>query len=165
MSRQMRWCSSPIAHRYATKRGHSPTHPRDDRPIDSNLAAFITQQYFNETEDDKFVMAKGDVLCRTCYETAQKQFISQLSTVQNEKNELWDYNAMEMDHSRCLRKRIVSNVVEKSSDDISSDELSSSSQSSSEEMDDEDRKYHQNQSKSMLNEIFKIVGVSPIADM
>jgi hypothetical protein len=53
MSRQVPWCRSPEAHQDATRRGRSPTHPRGDRPIDSKLAAFMTQQYFENTGDDQ----------------------------------------------------------------------------------------------------------------
>ncbi|CAF3249875.1 unnamed protein product [Rotaria sp. Silwood2] len=165
MSGKVRWCSSPTAHRYATKTGLNPTYPRGNRPIASSLAAFITRQYFRETGDDKLMINEGDVLCRTCDETARKQFFSQLGAVHEEETELWDNNAMEVDYNGSLCKSLTSSEVEASSDDTSSDELSSSSLSSNEETTEEDRKYHESRQMSMLNEIFKIVDVSPIVDM
>ncbi|CAF4702435.1 unnamed protein product [Rotaria sp. Silwood2] len=165
MSGKVHWCSSPTAHRYATKTARNPTYIRGNREIVSSLAAFITRQYLRETGDDKLMMIEGDVLCRTCYETARKQFFSQLGAVHEEETELWDNNAMEVDYNGSLCKSLTLSEIEASSDDTSSDELSSSSLSSNEETTEEDRKYHQSRPMSMLNEIFKIVDVSPIVDM
>ena len=74
MSRQVPWCCSTEAHQDTTKRGRNPTHPFGDRSIDSKLAAFMTQQYFEETGDDQVVLLEDDRLWRTRYEKAMKQF-------------------------------------------------------------------------------------------
>ena len=128
MSRQVPWCRSPEAHQNATRRGRSPTHPRGDRPIDSKLAAFMTQQYFENTGDDQMVLTKGDCLCRTCYERAMKQFTS-------------------------------------NSSNLYSSSSSSSSESTDEEMAELDMHFEKNKSKEILNDIFRILGVSSITDL
>ncbi len=154
-----------MAHPNTTKIGRSPTHPRADRRIDSNLAAFITQQCLKETGDENLFVIEGDWLCRTCYEKAKKQFLSQVATEQKEENETRENDAMDVDYRRSKRQRVATNMIGLSLDDIPSDKLSSSSSSSNEEILEEDKKYHESQSKEMLNEIFKIVGLLPIIDV
>ena len=80
MPRQVPWCCVPGAHQDTTKRGRNSTHPLGDRLIDSKLAAFTTQHYFEETGGDEAALMEGDRLCRTCYEKAIKQFTSRSYT-------------------------------------------------------------------------------------
>ena len=169
MSCQIPWCCSPEAHQGTTKRGRNPAHPLGDRSIDSKLAAFITQQYFEETGDDQVVLLEGDRLCRTCYEKAMKQFTCRPYTRKVDKERDID-SSMEVDEKPTRFSSRTTKPIKLLSKDYSSSQYSSSSTSSASETTDEETaelkiQFEKNKSKDILNDIFRIVGVSSITDM
>ena len=50
MSRTVPWCCSPYAHQNDTRLGQNLTHPQGDRPLDPDVAEFLTRRYFERTE-------------------------------------------------------------------------------------------------------------------
>ena len=73
-----KWCAHPISHEGTRKSGPGALRPRGDRPIDNDLAAFITQEYYQADANVGFALSEGDLLCRTCYETESTRFHSSL---------------------------------------------------------------------------------------
>jgi hypothetical protein len=69
-----KWCAYPISHEGARKSGPGALRPRGNRPVDNDLAAFITQEYYQANANAGFVLSEGDLLCRTCYETESTRF-------------------------------------------------------------------------------------------
>lgn len=159
MSRRVPWCCSLESHQGATKRGKNPTHPIGDRSIDSTLAAWLTQQYFDNTGDDQLVLMEGDRLCRTCYEKAIQQVTKERDI------DSW----MEVDEKPTRRSSRTIKPVELLSKDNSynrySSSPSSSSESTNEEMAELELQFEKNKSKDILNDILRIVGIPPITDM
>ena len=74
-----KWCAHPISHQGARKSGPSALRSRGNRPIDNDLAAFITQEYYQANANVGFVLSEGDLLCRTCYETESTRFHTHLA--------------------------------------------------------------------------------------
>ena len=73
-----KWCAHPISHEGARKSGPGALRPRGNRPVDNDLAAFITQEYYQANANAGFVLSEGDLLCRTCYETESTRFHTHL---------------------------------------------------------------------------------------
>jgi hypothetical protein len=73
-----KWCAHPISHQGSRKSGPGALCPRGDRPIDNDLAAFITQEYYQADAIVGFALSEGDLLCRTCYETESTRFHTHL---------------------------------------------------------------------------------------
>jgi len=63
-----KWCAHPVSHQGARKSGPGALCPRGNRPIDNDLAAFITQEYYQADANVGFALSEGDLLCQTCYE-------------------------------------------------------------------------------------------------
>jgi hypothetical protein len=73
-----KWCAHPISHEGARKSGPGALRPRGNRPVDNDLAAFITQEYYQANANAGFVLSEDDLLCRTCYETESTRFHTHL---------------------------------------------------------------------------------------
>ena len=73
-----KWCAHPISHEGTRKSGPGALRPRGDRPIDNDLAAFITQEYYQADANVRFALSEGDLLCRTCYERESTRFHTHL---------------------------------------------------------------------------------------
>jgi hypothetical protein len=73
-----KWCAHPISHEGARKSGPGALRPRGNRPVDNDLAAFITQEYYQANANAGFVLSEGDLLCRTCYESESTRFHTHL---------------------------------------------------------------------------------------
>jgi len=78
-----KWCAHPISHEGARKSGPGALRPRGNRPVDNDLAAFITQEYYQANANAGFVLSEGDLLCRTCYETESTRFHTHLDVEVN----------------------------------------------------------------------------------
>ncbi len=78
-----KWCAHPISHQGARKSGPGALCPRGNRPIDNDLAAFITQEYYQADANVGFALSEGDLLCRTCYETESTRFHTHLDVKVN----------------------------------------------------------------------------------
>ncbi|CAF1540807.1 unnamed protein product [Adineta ricciae] len=73
-----KWCAHPISHQGSRKLGPGALCPRGDRPIDSDLDAFITQEYYQADAIVGFALCDGELLRRTCYETETSRFHTHL---------------------------------------------------------------------------------------
>ncbi|CAF1678064.1 unnamed protein product [Adineta ricciae] len=56
-----KWCAHPISHQGSRKSGPGALCPRGDRPIDSDLAAFITQEYYQADAIVGFALSEGEL--------------------------------------------------------------------------------------------------------
>ena len=56
------WCSHPIAHLGTTKIGPRPSHPKGDRKVDGELAAFIRESYNTISVEKMGSLQEGDFL-------------------------------------------------------------------------------------------------------
>jgi len=74
-----KWCAHPVSHQGARMSGPGALRPRGNRPIDTDLAAFITQEYYQANANVGFALSEGDLLCRTCYETESPRFHTHLA--------------------------------------------------------------------------------------
>ncbi len=82
-----KWCAHPISHQGARKSGPGALRPRGNRPIDNDLAAFITQEYYQANANVGFALSEGDLLCRTCYETESTRFHTHLAVADAKSRE------------------------------------------------------------------------------
>jgi hypothetical protein len=73
-----KWYAHPIAHQGARKSGPGALCPRGNRPVDNDLAAFVTQEYYQADANVGFALSEGDLLCRTCYERESTRFHTHL---------------------------------------------------------------------------------------
>ena len=100
-----KWCAHPVSHQGARKSGPGTLCPRGNRPIDNDLAAFITQEYYQADANVGFALSEGDLLCRTCYETESTRFHTHLA-VEDAKSREYDGK-----HPRRSRSSFCSSVL------------------------------------------------------
>jgi len=162
----VQWCTHPTSHHDCTKIDHKPTHPRGDRKVDGELAAFISESYRVSTGDEGILIQAGDLFCRTCYDKERSKFDSHLILQKStdEGNE-----SMDTDDQRPRRQRkTMSNMEFRSNLDFPLEEKaeSSCSQSSSEsETIDDEKRYNQEKTTHLLNQVFSVLNISQISDM
>jgi hypothetical protein len=65
----------PYAHQNETRLGQNPTHPQGDRPLDPDVAEYLTRRYFERTGNKQVVFNNDDRLCRTCYDNAKAHIL------------------------------------------------------------------------------------------
>ncbi len=58
-----KWCAHPISHQGARKSGPGALRPRGNRPIYNDLAAFITQEYYQANANVGFALSEAGLLC------------------------------------------------------------------------------------------------------
>jgi hypothetical protein len=69
-----KWCAHPISHEGARKSGPGALRPRGNRPVDNDLAAFITQEYYQANANAGFVLSEGDLLRAATAESIKQNF-------------------------------------------------------------------------------------------
>jgi hypothetical protein len=155
-----KWCARPISHQGAKKSGSGALRPRGNRPIDNDLAAFITPEYYQATVNVGFVLSEGDLLCRTCYETESTRFHTHWA-VEDAKSRESDGK-----HRRRSRSSFGSSVLaEVDALAVDSPVCSQLSAKSGSAADTAEMKYKLEQSKELLNQVFQILGIVKITDV
>jgi hypothetical protein len=155
-----KWCAPPISHQGARKSGPGALRPRGNRPIDNDLAAFITQEYYQANANVEFALFEGDLLCRTCYETESTRFYTHLA-VEDAKSRESDGK-----HPRRSSSRFYSSdLVEIHSITVNSPDFSPSSAGSGSMEETAEMEYKLEQSKELLNQVFQILGIAKIRDV
>jgi hypothetical protein len=155
-----KWCAHPIAHQGARKSGPGTLCPRGNRPIDNDLAAFITQEYYQADANVGFALSEGDLLCRTCYERESTRFHTHL--------DVEDAKSREADGKHPRRSNssfYSSDLVKVDAIAVDSPVFSPMSAESGSMADTAEMKYKLEQSKELLNQVFQILGIAKIRDV
>ena len=71
-----KWCAHPISHEGTRKSGPGALRPRGDRPIDNDLAAFITQEYYQVNANVGFSLSEDDLLRTTTAQSIKQSFFT-----------------------------------------------------------------------------------------
>ena len=142
-----KWC----AHQGARKSGPGALRPRGNRPIDNDLATFITQEYYQANANVEFALSEGDLLCRTCYETESTRFHTHLAVE--------DANSRESEgkYPRRSGSSFFSLYIAEV-DAIAVDSPVFTPLSA-------EMKHKLEQSKKLLNQVFEILGIPKIKDL
>ena len=162
----VRWCAHPMSHRNATRIGSRPTHPRGDRKVDEELAGFINNSLQSSTYESTTLIQQGDFLCRTCYE--KERHALQFSTISNEDLG-GEHESMDADELITRKRRSTTYTLnqtlnikfESEEGDVSSDSESSVNN----EADETEQLLDQMKAKTLLNDVFAVLCISPVSDM
>ena len=146
MSPTVPWCCSPYAHQNDTRLGQNLTHPQGDRPLDPDVAEFLTRRYFERTGNKQVVFDDDDRSCRTCYGNAKAHILKSPMCISKTPFRRSDRIA-----------KLTQTTRDRRYDKKPSSPTESSSESSESEMFREDERFQRKRSHDMLNTIFQVV--------
>ena len=155
-----KWCAHPISHQGTRKSGPGALRPRGNRPIDNDLATFITQEYYQANANVEFALSEGDLLCRTCYETESTRFHTHLAVE--------DANSRESEgkYPRRTGSSFYSlDIAEVDAIAADSPVFTPLPAESGSMVENAEMKYKLEQSKELLNQVFEILGIAKIRDL
>ena len=162
----VQWCSHPTSHQDGTRIGQKLSHPKADRRVDSDLATFINKSQLS-TASSVVYMKEGNFSCRTCYEKEQIKF--EAYRILQKPIEEREYETMDIDNDIQGQERRTISSLEKGLNSYftSTENTPSSYSESSRDSEDDDSEiiYKQTEAKKLLNQVFSVLGISPVSDL
>ena len=150
-----KWCAHPTRHVNDTKVGKCPSYPKGYHPISAQLARNIQTQYGRSIGMKKISLKEGDRLCTTCYDRERGRF-DKLYSSRGESMDMEYHSIEDNEDSIDTSKNTSESLLEEDNEDNDNDNNDDSFYPPGEE---------QKQTKQILNTIFELLGITPIADM
>ena len=161
----MQWCANPVYHLKETKIGQKPSYPRGSRRAGQELAKFINATHGMSSSSTTKTCAEDGLLCGTCY----KRELSRLKLHNISLTNIEERKHMEIDDKTTKRRSTRTLVIAESSDNDSS--LDKSSESSFLQTSPEDKEsngvadaFRRSKAKTLLDDVFVLLGLSKISD-
>jgi hypothetical protein len=150
------WCQNTTAHMNKTKIGQNPSYPKGQRRIGNDLAIFLTQ-------NSSISFDESDYLCTICYLTTRQEFDQSIVNTHPMPMDIDEFRPM-----RAAAVAALSSISMLASTDhsvFSSSHPRSPSEASVNFAMDFESQIARKKSTALLNDIFALVGESPIGDM